>query len=75
MDWWDWLASNKGWVFSGIGVLILSLIIGAIRWFITHERRQAKLPPEIHNEARDMKDSIVYQAGGDINVDNSVKKK
>ena len=71
----DWLARNKEWVFSGIGVLVLSLLIGVVRWFVTRKRHEAISPPGIHNEARDMKDSTVYQAGRDVNVDNSVKKK
>ena len=72
----DWLASNKEWVFSGIGVLFITLIIAAIRWLICRKRREPHVsPPAVHNEARDVKDSSIYQAGRDIHVDNSVKKK
>src|SRR5271168_3839924 len=29
----DWLGHNKEWVFSGIGVLVISSLIGFLRWF------------------------------------------
>lgn len=31
---WRYFNANKKWIFSGIGVLILSLIVGTIRYFI-----------------------------------------
>jgi hypothetical protein len=37
----QWLAANRQWVFSGIGVLALTILGGILRWFFSRRRMDA----------------------------------
>lgn len=34
----EWIIENKEWVFSGVGVFILTIIIGLIRWILSKNK-------------------------------------
>jgi hypothetical protein len=65
------ILSNKEWLFSGIGVAILSLFIAA---FLKKEKpKPQKANTEIRNNQeinQISKAANIYQAGGDINIEN-----
>lgn len=54
----EWLLANKEWVFSGIGVLALSLLIG----FFQHKKNGKS----IKQRQRSGANSTNIQVGGDL---------
>jgi hypothetical protein len=34
----EWIIENKEWVFSGIGIFILTIIMGLIKWFFSKKK-------------------------------------
>mgnify|MGYP001328530245 CR=1 FL=1 len=56
----NWLIENKEWVFSGVGVFVLGLII---TWLARH--RGTGSHKQIQKSGGNSKN---YQAGGDINI-------
>jgi len=54
----QWIIDNKEWIFSGIGIFILSIIAGL---FI-------KRKSFLKQSQKSGKNSTNYQAGGDINI-------
>jgi hypothetical protein len=56
---WSWLTVNREWVFSGIGVAALSVIVA----FVFQRRRAA---PSQHQQSGHS--SVNIQAGGDIDL-------
>lgn len=55
----EWIINNKEWIFSGIGLFIISL---AINFFA--KKKKAK---QIQKGGKGSKN---YQAGGDININD-----
>jgi hypothetical protein len=53
----EWFLNNKEWIFSGIGVFLLGLIIN-----IVFRKKSIK---QIQKSGKNSKN---YQAGGDINI-------
>jgi len=54
----EWIINNKEWIFSGIGVFIISLLL-------------TKLFKKSHiQKQKSGKNSTNYQASGDINIKN-----
>jgi hypothetical protein len=51
-----WIIDNKEWIFSGIGVLVLSVFVQ--QWF----------PSKHVQKQKSGRGSINYQAGKDINI-------
>lgn len=72
----EWIASNKKWIFSGIGVAVVSFIITLV---IKHRRTSASEDKVPINQAQDTSEgSTAYQAGGNITItttNNSTTKK
>ena len=60
----QWIIDNKDWIFSGIGIVILSFVI---RLFI---KKQAN----IKQSQKSGKNSTNYQAGGDMTIGKSDDK-
>jgi len=58
----DWLIKNKEWFFSGLGVTIISIVVGLIF------REKSSLSQKSGNN------SINYQAGESINIGNKNDK-
>lgn len=58
----DWLIKNKEWFFSGLGVTIISIVVGLIF------REKSSLSQKSGNN------SINYQAGESINIGNNNDK-
>ena len=54
----QWLIENKDWVFSGIGVAVITIIFG----FIFKAKRTTNQSQQSGNE------STNYQAANDINI-------
>lgn len=54
----QWIFNNKEWVFSGIGVFVLTVIVG---FFF-------KKKSSITQTQKSGKNSTNYQAGGDIKI-------
>ena len=54
-----WIIANKEWLFSGVGVLVISLIV-----HIIYKYRQ----PEITQNIQSGDSSINIQSGRDINI-------
>lgn len=70
VDIFDWLDQNKTWVFSGIGVLAISLAIGALVAIVRHLRKQPKTA-QINQPKRSIQQispshSPIQTAGRDI---------
>jgi hypothetical protein len=61
-----WIIDNKEWVFSGIGVFLLSLIIG----FFINKSRNLKSRSVVIQNQKSGKCSTNYQSGHDINIGN-----
>lgn len=62
----EWIISNKEWVFSGIGVFVLSLIMAFITWLYSRNKQQNK--NHITMKQKGGKNSENYQSKGDINI-------
>lgn len=56
----EWLAENAHWIFSGIGVFVLSFLIGLL---LKNRRRKT-----IVQKQRAGKGSVNVQSAGDINI-------
>lgn len=56
----NWLIENKEWVFSGVGVFVLGLVI-------TFLARRQKAGSQKQTQ-KSGSNSTNYQAGGDINI-------
>ena len=54
----QWLIDNKEWIFSGVGVVILSFII---RFFIKQQN-------DVKQSQKSGKNSTNYQAGGNMSI-------
>jgi hypothetical protein len=57
----QWLIDNKEWVFSGIGVFVLSLFLQ----FLFNKKESKSIKQKIKSG----KNSINIQAGGDVKFD------
>ena len=58
----EWIAKNTEWIFSGIGVFLLSTLYALLR-------RSRKKQAEMIQKGG--KESTNYQAGGDIHIGDS----
>lgn len=61
-----WVMDNKEWLFSGIGIVVLVWIVRTI-----FKRRETNSAQSIQTG----KDSINFQAGRDVNLNNRPKSK
>jgi hypothetical protein len=57
----DWIIQNKEWIFSGIGVFIISLIITLII-------KKKSINKKLKQEQKSGDNSINFQVAGDINI-------
>lgn len=57
----QWILNNKEWIFSGVGVFILSIVLG----FVFKNRSALK------QNQRSGSNSKNYQAAGDIKIGNN----
>jgi len=62
----NWIIENKEWVFSGIGVLIVSVIIG---FFV-----QSRFGKKIAQKQKDGRNSTNIQVGGNINISHNSRE-
>lgn len=56
----QWLMDNKEWVFSGIGIFVISVIVGVV----------TKKQPTSTQAQKSGAHSTNFQAGGDMKVGN-----
>lgn len=61
----DWFSNNKEWVFSGVGITVLSLI--------SHFFYKQK-PPSSQQQIKSGNNSVNIQIGRDINIDAKSEK-
>ena len=60
-----WILDNKEWIFSGIGVVALSILLAVLKKIVKNENSQEG--PMIQKSG---KDSRNYQTKGSINIRN-----
>jgi hypothetical protein len=60
----EWLSENKEWVFSGIGVVAITLLISFIIWTIKKKNTASGI---IQNQTSG-DNSMNYQSGRDIHI-------
>ncbi|MBK7475448.1 MAG: hypothetical protein IPN74_05625 [Haliscomenobacter sp.] len=63
----NWISTNKEWLFSGLGGLILLPIVR----YIWKRNRASQSEPSVSNTATGNRN---YQAGRDINIQKEEKK-
>ena len=70
MTFWNWLVYNKEWVFSGIGVLVLSLFISLFGYWAKRywaKRKQKPRKNDIHQDAEAGTYSNIQQGRSIVN--------
>lgn len=60
----DWIIENKEWIFSGIGVLLISGLIGIINYF---KRKKSVKRERVVNQSGE-KSIYVEKNNGEINI-------
>lgn len=66
-DFFNWIATNKAWLFEGLGVAIILGIFG----FIWKKRKMSQDMPTTSNKATGNRN---IQAGRDVNIQKDEKK-
>jgi hypothetical protein len=66
----QWLNDNREWVFSGIGVLVISVIMSSI-WYLLFKKKASGRS----QNARAGNNSTIFQAGRDINKKTNTKRR
>jgi len=59
----DWINYNYQWLFSGIGVFILTIMATFVKWLIKKQNKEKK---NIEQKQESGNNSINIQAGRDI---------
>jgi hypothetical protein len=60
----EWLSENKEWVFSGIGVVAITLLLSFIIWIVKKKNTESGI---IQNQTSG-DNSKNYQSGNDIHI-------
>jgi hypothetical protein len=67
----NWIISNKEWVFSGAGVVIVSAIFALLKWtFKKHDQKKANT---INQSQKSGGKSTNIQIAGDLIINGGVK--
>ncbi|WP_405176363.1 hypothetical protein MHI27_12025 [Paenibacillus sp. FSL H8-0261] len=67
----NWIADNKDWIFSGVGVMVLGIIGFFVKRFLDKEKKQSGQSIASGNNSNNV------QGGNDVNVtigDNNVRR-
>ena len=69
----QWIMVNKEWVFSGIGVLLVSVLVTIVLNYRRKPKKNRKILTN-HQIQKSGKNSNNYQAQGDINIGSNNDK-